>query len=446
MAYEKYLRGTPSVTRVEIDVKGHVLRQLSYQPPVPGHDVYLTIDMNMQKIAEESLANQIATTRAIQDSTDKTKFAMYKAPGGSVTLVDTQTGFVRALASYPTFDPASFVEGIPTPVWKELEDPANAFPLNNRATQGLYAPGSTFKMVTSIAGTDTDIISPYSTFNDTGQLKVSDITLHNSGDEVNGQISLARALTVSSDTFFYNIGSKLWSLQYRKNPQGNAIQDTARDFGFGKITDIPIGNESKGRIPDQKWKEEIHKEHPAAFPYAEWLPGDNVNTAVGQGDTLVTPIQLAMAYGAFSNGGTLYQPQLVSQIRAAGSKKASTVIKPVVKKKLSLNATTISVMKQGFAGVISDPKGTASAAFSGWPSGTSAGGKTGTAQVTGKQDTSLFVGFSPVNNPAFVAVSVVEEAGWGAGTAAPIVRRTLEGALGLPLSSVGFEAPPGGAN
>lgn len=445
LAYENELRGKPSIKKVEIDAKGSVLRQVSYQEPVPGNDIVLSIDLNLQKTAEDSLAKQIEVTRSQRDLSDKTKFATYKAPGGSVVVIDPNNGFVRALASYPTFDPAAFADGIPTPVWQQLNDPSNAYPLNNRAVQGLYAPGSTFKMITSIAGERSGIITPYSTFNDTGSLKVSDVIFNNAAKKVNGTISLAQALTVSSDTYFYNIGSKLWSKQYRDDPAGNAIQDTAREFGFGETTRIPVGNESKGRIPDQQWKQKVHEEEPKAFPYAEWLPGDNVNTSVGQGDTLVTPIQLAMAYGAFSNDGKLYKPQLVAEIRKPGKPKPKAV-KSILKKKITLDGTTVNVMKQGFAGVISNDDGTAHSAFLSFPSDISVGGKTGTAQVNGKQDTSLFVGFTPVDKPNYVAVSVVEEAGWGAGTAAPIVRKIFESAYGLGVTDVDFAPPPGGAD
>ncbi len=445
-ANEDDLRGTPSTKRVEIDVKGRVLRQVSYTPPVPGHDVVLSIDINVQRAAEASLASQIEVTRSQQDINDKTKFSLFKAPGGSITVVDPQTGYVRALASYPTFDPAAFVEGIPTPIWKQLNDPANAYPLNNRAVQGLYAPGSTFKLITGIAGVKSGVITPYSTFNDTGSLKVSDTVFNNAQKKANGTISLARALTISSDTYFYNIGSKLWSMQFKNKKEGDAIQDTAREFGFGEVTGIPIGNESKGRVPDEQWKKEIHEQYPEEFPYAQWQPGDNVNTSVGQGDTLVTPIQLAMAYSAFLNGGNLYQPQLVVEIRPASSDKASQHADPKVKRKIKLDSTTVNVMKQGFTGVITEDDGTAHSAFTSFPSQYSVGGKTGTAEVSGKQDTSLFVGFTPVDQPQYVAVAVVEEAGWGAGTAAPIVRRAFEGAYGLGLSNVGFAPPPGGAD
>lgn len=446
LQYEEYLRGTPSVSRVEIDVKGRVLREVSYKAAVPGNDIVLSVDLTLQKVAEQALAEQIAVTREQQDLTDKTKFATYKAPAGSVVVVDPQNGFVRALASYPTYDPASFVEGISTPLWEELNDPENAYPLNNRAVQGLYAPGSTFKIITAIAGINAGIITPNSPFNDTGSLQVSDRVFNNAGKKANGTISLARSLTVSSDTYYYNIGYKLWSLQRRGDEKGNGIQDVAREFGFAERSGIGLGNEAKGRIPDQQWKKEIHEQYPDAFPYAEWLPGDNVNTSIGQGDTLVTPVQMAMAYSTFSNGGRLQQPQLVSEIRPAGKKKATKKFNEIVRRNIALNEYAISVMKQGLRGVVSDEDGTAKSVFASFPSDITVSGKTGTAQVTGKQDTSWFVGYTPSDNPDYVAVAVVEEAGWGAGTAAPIVRRTFAGAYGLDLGSVGFLAPPGGAD
>ncbi len=444
LAYENYLRGEPSIKKVEIDVKGRVLRQISYKEPVPGNDLILSIDIGLQQVAETSLARQIEITRSVQDTSDKTKFTKFKAPGGSVVMVDPNNGFVKALASFPTFNPAEFVDGIPTPIWEELNDPKNAFPLNNRAVQGLYAPASTFKMVTAIAGNNTGIITPYSTFNDTGSLKVSDREFKNAGKKANGVINLSSALTVSSDTFFYNIGSKLWSLQYKQKPGGDAIQDTAREFGFGSVTGLPIGNESKGRIPDEEWKQKVHDENPEAFPYAQWLPGDNVNTSVGQGDTLVTPIQLAMAYSTFANGGVLYQPQLVSEIRESESKKVVKKIKPIPIRTIEMSESLVNSMKDGFTGVISNEKGTARNAFLSFPTNIPVAGKTGTAEVSGKQDTSLFVGFTPIKKPNFVAVAIVEEAGFGAGTAAPIVKRTFEGVYGLPVTDVIFAAPPGG--
>lgn len=440
LAYEKYLRGTPSTSKVEVDRNGSVIKTVKFTPPIPGDDIVLSIDATTQKIAEESLAGQIEQTRKARDKSDKAKSATFKAPSGSVTLLDPNTGLVKAMASFPTYDPAAFVGGISVGDYEALNAPDSGFPLNNWATQGQYAPGSTFKLISSIAGLESGIVTTNSTFNDTGSLKVSDVEFFNAGKQVNGTVTLSSAITVSSDTFFYNIGSKLWSLQRKQDPKGDAIQNVARDFGFGKATGIPIGNESKGRIADQAWKKKIHEIDPVNFPYAEWLPGENVFAAVGQGDNLATPIQLATAYGAFLNGGKVLEPQLVQEIRKFDKKGnyKSTFIKPIVKNKVSIDPNYVSVMKQGFAGVISSDKGTAYSAFLGWPSNISVGGKTGTAEVKGKQDTSLFVGFSPVDNPQYVAVSVVEQAGFGAATAAPIVRRTLEGAYGLPLSNFGY--------
>ena len=440
LAYEKYLRGTPSISKVEVDRNGSVIRTAKYTPPIPGDDIVLSIDVTTQKVAEESLAGQIEQTRKQQDRSDKAKFSTFKAPSGSVTLLDPNTGLVRAMASYPTYDPAAFVGGISTQDYQALNAPNSGFPLNNWATQGQYAPGSTFKLVSSIAGLESGIVTTNSPFNDTGSLKVSDVEFFNAGKQVNGTITLPTALTVSSDTYFYNIGSKLWSLQRKKNPEGDAIQNVAREFGFGKPTGIPIGNESKGRIADQEWKKKIHEADPVNFPYAEWLPGENVFAAIGQGDNLATPIQLATAYGAFLNGGKVLQPQLVQEIRKfdKDGKFKSTFIDSKVNSTVTVNPNYTAVIKQGFAGVVDSEKGTAHSVFLGWPSNISVGGKTGTAEVQGKQDTSLFVGFSPVDNPQFVAVSVVEQAGFGAATAAPIVRRTLEGAYGLPLSNFGY--------
>jgi penicillin-binding protein 2 len=194
----------------------------------------LSIDVNVQKNAEDSLARQIDQTRKVQDKNTKSKFETFKAPSGSVTMVDPTNGQIRAMASYPTYDPSAFVGGISTQAYQELTAQDSGFPLNNWATQGQYAPGSTFKMVSALAGLKSGMITTNSTFNDTGSLKVSDVVFNNAAKQVNGIITLPKAIEVSSDTYFYNIGSKLWSLQYKKDPKGDAIQDTAREFGFGK--------------------------------------------------------------------------------------------------------------------------------------------------------------------------------------------------------------------
>lgn len=440
LAYEKELRGTPAKSKVQVDKNGSVLKTVSYTPPIPGDDIILSLDVDIQKNAEQSLSDQIDLTRKVQDKNTKDKFETFKAPSGSVTLIDPNTGKVKAMASYPTYDPSAFVGGISTQAYQELTAPDSGLPLNNWATQGQYAPGSTFKLISALAGLKSGIITPTSSFDDTGSLKVSDVTFYNAGKESNGTINLPTAITVSSDTYFYNIGSKLWSMQYKKDPKGDAIQDTAREFGFGKKTGITIGNESIGRIADQEWKAKVHKENPAAFPYAEWLPGENVFAAIGQGDNLATPIQLATAYGAFLNDGKLYQPQLVQEIRKfdKNGNYKSTFLASVKNGTIDLNPTYVESIKQGFFGAVNNEKGTAHQAFLGWPNTISVGGKTGTAEVQGKQDTSLFVGFSPVDNPTFVCVSIVEQAGFGASTAAPIVRRTLEGAYALPISNTGY--------
>ncbi len=444
--FEEYLRGTPSISTVEIDVKGRVLREIDYQEAVPGHDIVLAIDLDLQKATEKALAEQIEITRNQKDLQNPDLFDFYKAPGGSVVIVDPQDGFVKAMASFPTYDPAEFVQGISTPMWEELNDPENYYPLNNRSVQGLYAPASTFKLITALAGVESGVVTPYSTFNDTGALQVADREFRNAGRKANGVISLSQAMTVSSDTYFYNIASKLWSMQRRGDEKGNAIQDTAREFGFAEKSGIQLGIEATGRIPDQEWKEKVNKENPEAFPYALWLPGDNVNSSIGQGDILVTPLQMAMAYGTFMNGGRLQQPQLVAEIRPAGSNKPIKVFKENVRREIDMDPVAASVIKQGLVNVIAAEGGTGRGAFANFPADISVGGKTGTAEVNNKQDTSWFVGFTPTDGTRFVAVAVVEEAGWGAGTAAPIVRRSFEAAYGIDSGTINFNIPPGGAD
>ena len=440
LAYEKNLRGTPAVSKVQVDKDGSVVDTKLVSAAIPGDDIILSIDVNVQKNAEDSLARQIDQTRKVQDKNTKSKFETFKAPSGSVTMVDPTNGQIRAMASYPTYDPSAFVGGISTQAYQELTAQDSGFPLNNWATQGQYAPGSTFKMVSALAGLKSGMITTNSTFNDTGSLKVSDVVFNNAAKQVNGIITLPKAIEVSSDTYFYNIGSKLWSLQYKKDPKGDAIQDTAREFGFGKKTGITIGNESIGRIADQEWKKKVHKENPKAFPFAEWLPGENVFAAIGQGDNLATPIQIASAYSAFLNGGDLFQPQLVQEIRKydKDAKYKTTFIKPKVNSHIDISQNYVESIKAGFFGAVNNKDGTAYNAFLNWPSEISVAGKTGTAEVQGRQDTSLFVGYSPADNPRFVCISIVEQAGYGAATAAPIVRHTLEGAYGLPISNIGY--------
>jgi penicillin-binding protein 2 len=433
-AYEDALRGQPGVTKLQVDSQGRVLGVLGSQPPVQGHDVWLSIDLNTQKLAEESLAQGIAT---VQQQTDKSSGGpgdKYKVPAGAVSILDPRDGSVLALATNPTYSPADFVNGISTPRFAYYQDPNNHFPLDDRTIQGQYAPGSTFKLVTAIAGLRYGIIGPTTPFVDKGFLQVGPTRFNNDNHQAYGQVNLQRAITVSSDAYFYNIGATLWN--GRAHYGDDALQNVATDLGFGSPTGIPLPNESGGRVPDAESRKKLHASNPKAFPNGDWFTGDNVNTAIGQGDVAVTPLQLASAYATFANGGTVWQPRIALKITDQEGKVIQQ-LPPLQTRHIDLPAAWRDPMLAGFLGVVADGDGTAHAAFAGFPLAQHPiAGKTGTAQVQGKQPTSVFAAFAPATNPQFVVDAFLEEAGYGADAAAPVVRRIYDGLFGLPVQPV----------
>jgi penicillin-binding protein 2 len=210
-------------------------------------------------------------------------------------------------------------------------------------------------------------------------------------------------------------------------------------LGFGKTSGIALPNEASGRVPDAAWKAKVHAENPQAFPYADWLPGDNIQAGIGQNGVLVTPLQLANAYATFANGGILREPRLATEVDDANHRKLRD-LQPITAAQVNLPGSWRDAMLTGFTGVAEDPKGTAAQVFAGFPKGMVAG-KTGTAQVQGKQATSLFVGMTPAAAPRYVVLAVVEESGYGAQTAGPIVRRIMQGLNNMPLTDVATIAP-----
>ena len=427
-AFEDFLRGMPGVTKLEVDSRGKVLQTLESQTPVQGEDVQLTIDLDVQRLTEESLTQGIEAARRAQERETKKHFA---APAGAVVVMDPRDGSVLGMASFPTYTPGDFVNGIKPEVFAALNEPASAFPLSNRAVSGQYAPGSTFKLVTALAGLKDGLIQPVTTVDDKGSLRVGNRTFRNAGSRSWGRVNLARALTVSSDVYFYTLGSNFWS---KRSQVGDGIQDTARELGMGSPTGISLEAEARGRVPDPDSRKRMHDRNPQAFPEGKWFAGDNVNLAIGQGEMVVTPLQLANAYASFANGGTLFEPR----IGARALKQDGAVVEdmaPKVVRKIDLTAGRGAILA-GLRGAVTDPDGTAHGAFLGFPSNLPVAGKTGTAQVFGKQDTALFVGFAPFDNPQYVVAVVMEEAGFGGSTAAPVARRILEGLAGKPPGPV----------
>lgn len=439
-AYERLLAGQPGQTRIEVDSAGRPVRTIGQRAPVPGRDLRLTLDLDAQAMAEQALADGMALARAGAPGASAAA-----APGGSVVALDLRDGAVVALASAPAFDPAALAGRIPAGVWAALHDPAAHAPLTNRALQGLYAPGSTFKPVTALAGLGTGLITPATVVDDRGTYRLGSRSLQNAQGRAYGKVDLARALAVSSDVFFYGLGDRLARVPSGTTADG-PIQDIARRVGFGRPTGIDIGPEAAGRVPGPASRRGDHERRPERrsndgpagsigtgpdvaevraepVPDGRWYPGDNVNLAIGQGDLLVTPLQLAGAYAALATGLTPPSPHLVAAEPGAA---------PATRPPAGLDPGARSAVLTGLLRAVGTKEGTAAAAFAGFPlDRVPVLGKTGTAQVSGKADTSLFAAVAPAHEPRYVVVAVVEESGFGSVVAAPIVRKVLEVLTGV---------------
>lgn len=437
--YERYLRGVPGVQRVQVDSQGHVLAGLNTTPPVPGHDLKLSIDGSIQMVAEQAISQGLASARQTFDATSGRDFS---APDGSAVVEDPNTGQILALATNPTYDPSEFVGGISQKNYQALlNNPAD--PLLDRTIQGQYAPGSTFKLVTGTAGLKYGLVTPYSIFNDTGSIQIGNFTAHNDNGEAYGPIDLAQAVTVSSDNYFNTIGLKLW---YGKNQYGpDALQNVAKMYGFGAPTGVALPNEDSGKVPTPESYVKDHQAHPSAFVQSQWYPGNSDQLAIGQDELLVTPLQLANAYATFANGGTRYVPQLVQDAQTATG-KVTKVFAPEPATTVGLQPDWRSALLAGFQGVIDNPHGTAYGVFTGTPlDAIGIAGKTGTAQVNApRQDTSVFTSFAPAAKPQFVVDAFMEDSGYGASVAAPVVREIYDALFHLPLQPVSYSSTGSG--
>jgi penicillin-binding protein 2 len=344
------------------------------------------------------------------------------------------------MASYPTFDVSAFADGIDKAEWAYLQDPAHDFPLNNWAIQGQWASGSTFKLFTGYAALKSGLMSGDTVFFDSGGYQIPGCSgakcfRSNAGGHANGAITISRALTVSSDAYFYNVGAQFFLQQERFGGE-EAMQKYISEFGIGQKTGIPLGEEVSGRLPTPEWRRQYCTRLDCD---TKWRTGDNVNLAVGQGDMVLTPLQLANGYSTFANGGTRYQPQIALKIDPPGPAPAVPV-KPKVVARVDLPPSVRQPLLDGLSQV--PISGTAARPFSGFNfTGYPIAGKTGTAQVQGKADTSVFSAFGPLTGPKYEAVALLEESGFGASAAAPVVRSLFDvfsGAAPLP------PAPPGG--
>lgn len=428
--YEDDLRGTPGQTVYEVDARGNPVRVLEDQsrPPIPGDDVWLSIDIRVQAYAEDLLAQALEDARSRPPSGDN---PWNKGTGGAVVVQNPQNGDILAMASYPTYDPRDFINGITASRYDYLTDEANEQPLTNRAVQGQYAPGSTFKLISGYAALIDGIRAPDTPYYDTGSHTLSDCagdrcTFYNAGRAALGTVNMTSAITVSSDAYFYSVGEDFWNA--RGSLGEEAMQDSARDFGLGEETGIPLPGESSGRIPTPRQRKEQYEANPDLFLTGAWYTGDNVNMAIGQGDVAVTPLQLANAYATFGNGGIRYAPNVASKVTWGGNE---TVTKRTIEARengrLELPEHIRQSLLNGLVGVTSGYGGTATTSFSGFPHDSfPVAAKTGTAQVNGKADTAVFVAFGPAPNPQYAVSVFMEESGFGGTAAAPVTRSLFD--------------------
>lgn len=423
--FENVLRGVPEIRRVEIDAQNRVIGTVRVlQQSVPGDDLHLRIDIDLQYAAEAILADELRLARLRPPSKDGDGLP-HVAEAGSLVALDVNDGSVVAMASLPTYDPSNFIFGIGAEQFAYLRDRPDQ-PFLDRATRGLYPAGSTFKHVTAYAALRNGARTEWELWEDEGVHVIANCnnttggagcSFENAGRAVYGSVDLRRALEISSDTYFYSLGETFWVEQ---DTFGETImQDTAVQFGFGQPTGIQLPSENGGRVPTpENRRAEFGQD-------AGWFTGDNVNLSIGQGDLLVTPLQLANSYATLATGGTRYQPRLIDRVTSSRTGELVQEFLPRLAVDEPLDRTTLNAIREGLLRV---PRtGTGAEAFNGFPlDNYPIAGKTGTAEVTNKADFALFSAFGPWPNPQYAVTAVLEESGFGGDAAAPAVRRFFD--------------------
>ncbi|GAB2613884.1 penicillin-binding protein 2 [Streptomyces capparidis] len=443
--YDSELRGTAGVTRYRVDNLGRVIGKAGSTAARPGSSIVTSIDARVQGLAEKELVKAMKEARKGWDRNTQRK---YEADSGAVVVMEAKTGRVVAMASAPTYDPNVWVGGINAREYKKLTGEKSNYPLLNRAIQGQSAPGSVFKVVSTAAAVNAGYPADgsyecSSSFNIGGQV------FKNFESKGYGSISLGRALEVSCDTVFYRLAYEEWKKDGGNTPKKKTKDwffKTAEQFGLGSTTGIDLPSEVPGRIPDRQWKKDYYKANKNAWckqakskkkDYATQIArencaegfkmraGDTVNYSIGQGDTLVTPIQMANIYAAISNGGTLYEPSVGKAVVSADGKRVEE-IKPRAKAKLPMDRETRDYMDQALASV--STTGTAAWRFQGWPQDEiPIHAKTGTAEVYGKQTTSWFASYTE----DYAIVMTISQGGTGSGASAPAVRNLYSALYGV---------------
>lgn len=380
--YDSVVKGVDGGKQVRINASGHELGVLSQTLPRPGDNLVLSIDEGLQKVAEQALGEE----------------------AGAVVALDPRNGEVLALVSKPDYDPSMFAGRVDPKAWRDLITDER-HPMNDRAVQGLYPPGSVFKIITAIAALEEKVIRPDETLNCYGIFWISTWPYRCWKEIGHGAIAMERAITESCDIYFYQLGLRL---------KVEALARWTRAFGFGEPTGIDLPGEQAGLVPDPAWKQ--------AREGLPWFPGNTVMMSIGQGYMLATPLQLAVAVAAVANGGRRVTPHLLLRVTSPDGELVREPKAPAPVD-LNLDPDALHLVRRGMEGAVQERRGTA------WRArvdGLSVAGKTGTAQNPHGEDHAAFVCFAPVESPRVAIAIIVENGGEGGLTAAPIAKKMLE--------------------
>ncbi len=408
--YDSFLRGDPGLTRIQVDALGQPTPngRLVSKPPAPGKTLKLSIDGEVQAAGEAALAER---------------------GSGAFVAMDVNTGEILGLGSSPTFEPELFTRPLTQrQVDETYRNPAA--PLANRAVSGLYPTGSTFKIVPALAALENGVITPSEPIYDSGSITVGGQRFQNAGGEAYGSVSMARALQVSSDVYFYTLGLEMWDT--------GDLQRTGHMLGFGRTPGIDLpGGGSEGLLPSRRWRNQLYEEGNTDRP---WSAGDNIQLATGQGDLQASPLQMAIGYAALGNGGTIVTPHVGKEVTDA----AGRVLKefaPPPRRRIQIDPEYRSVILDGLHDAAQVSGGTSYEVFGGFP--VPVAGKTGTAQRVGQADQSWYLVLAPYPDPKIVTAVTIEEGGFGAESAAPAALDILEAYF--DKQATGSAGPNGGS-
>jgi penicillin-binding protein 2 len=445
--YNTELTGKPGSQIVSVNAAGDVLNTVGGTPAKTGDTLVTSLNAKVQAVAQQALNSAISKSRTAGNSVNQ-----------GAAVVETTGGRIVAMASYPDYNPSIWTNGVSQKEFNYLFGNSSGDPVMNYATQGQYPPGSTFK-VTSTAAAVADGFPLNGEYNCPATVNIDGHTFANDGNPNLGEMSFRTALIQSCDSVYYNIGYSMWQTDDNKantqlNPHAptQKMQQMELDWGFGNYTGVDLPEDAPGTIPTRQWLYNMYEDNAhkgenwckngkATGSYVQqieyddcqggwvWEPGQAAIAAIGQGYVTSTPLQLTNAYTALANGGTLYNPRIGEAFVSASGKLVQKINPPVIRK-LPVASGTLAYIRSALAGVVT--QGTAAGAFGGFPlNQVCVAGKTGTAEIEGKNATSVFASFAPCQNPQFVVVVMLPNSGYGADAAAPAVRSIWDGIYGL---------------